>query len=242
MDKDNCAYFGININNKEINIPYFRHLIDFAIDDLLILDTNRGQEFGKIIYYYNCCRDSKKHREVIIKKIVRKANEEDLEIIKAIPKLEQEFKAKIHNILKSFNLHNEAKVCKLDLLFDKKSLYVFLKRLNDKNEKKKLPIAELINDLKKEFHLNIFLEEISERNFAQKIGGLGICGYPLCCKRFQNKLSSVSVKFAREQNLAINLQKLSGQCNKLKCCIKYEKSNYKDGKLDSDFFNKTEQD
>jgi len=234
-NKDNCAYYGINLNQKEIYIPYFRHLTDLKVGDLLIVETNRGQEFGSIVYYYNCCRNSKRQKDVQIKKVIRKANEEDLATIKKCHELEKEYKLIINNLLNKLKLASEVKTCKIELLFDQKTLYIFLKRINEKQNRKKIPIKEIINELRKELQLNVFVEEISERNFAQKIGGMGVCGYPLCCKTFINKLGSISIKFAREQNLSINLQKLSGQCSKLKCCIKYEKENYEEGKLDPEF-------
>ena len=85
---------------------------------------------------------------------------------------------------------------------------------------------ELLKVLASRLRTRIELRQIGSRDKAKMIGGLGICGLPLCCSTFLNEFDGISINRAKNQMLAINIPKLSGQCGKLICCLKYEDDAY----------------
>ena len=90
----------------------------------------------------------------------------------------------------------------------------------------RVDFRELLKDLSTNLKCRIELKQIGARDRSKQIGGIGICGLPLCCTSFLNEFEGISINMAKNQYLALNTQKLSGQCNKLLCCLKYEDSDY----------------
>ena len=92
----------------------------------------------------------------------------------------------------------------------------------------RVDFRELVKDLAHTFHTRIEMRQIGVRDEAKMVGGLGICGRELCCASFLRDFQPVSVKMAKEQNLALNPSKISGQCGRLLCCLDYEYETYCD--------------
>lgn len=92
----------------------------------------------------------------------------------------------------------------------------------------RVDFRELVKDLAHTFHTRIEMRQIGVRDEAKMVGGLGICGRELCCASFLRDFQPVSVKMAKEQNLALNPSKISGQCGRLLCCLDYEYATYCD--------------
>ncbi len=92
----------------------------------------------------------------------------------------------------------------------------------------RVDFRQLIKDFAEEFHIRIEMKQIGARQEAGLIGGIGVCGRPLCCSQFMADFKSITTQAARCQDLSLNPQKLAGQCSKLKCCINYEASVYID--------------
>ncbi|MDD2292902.1 MAG: regulatory iron-sulfur-containing complex subunit RicT [Bacteroidales bacterium] len=92
----------------------------------------------------------------------------------------------------------------------------------------RVDFRQLIKDFAEEFRIKIEMKQIGARQEAGLIGGLGVCGRPLCCSRFMADFQSITTQAARCQDLSLNPQKLAGQCSKLKCCVNYEASLYID--------------
>lgn len=90
----------------------------------------------------------------------------------------------------------------------------------------RVDFRELLKILAPMFHARIELRQVGPRDKAKMIGGLGICGLKLCCSTFLNSFDGISISMAKNQMLAINIPKLSGQCGKLICCLKYEDAAY----------------
>ena len=90
----------------------------------------------------------------------------------------------------------------------------------------RVDFRELLKVLASKLHCRIELKQIGARDRAKAIGGLGPCGLPLCCSTFLSDFEGISINMAKNQLLALNIQKLSGQCGKLVCCLKYEDSLY----------------
>jgi cell fate regulator YaaT (PSP1 superfamily) len=90
----------------------------------------------------------------------------------------------------------------------------------------RVDFRELLKELSTNLKCRIELKQIGARDRSKNVGGIGICGLPLCCASFLNEFEGISINMAKNQYLALNTQKLSGQCNKLLCCLKYEDSEY----------------
>lgn len=90
----------------------------------------------------------------------------------------------------------------------------------------RVDFRELVKDLAGVFKTRIELRQIGVRDEAKMLGGLGVCGRPVCCSAFLSDFIPVSIKMAKEQNLSLNQTKISGICGRLMCCLKFEQSCY----------------
>jgi cell fate regulator YaaT (PSP1 superfamily) len=114
----------------------------------------------------------------------------------------------------------DMKLVRVEYLFDgSKAVFYF-------TADGRIDFRELVKDLAHTFHTRIEMRQIGVRDEAKMVGGLGICGRELCCCSFLRDFQPVSVKMAKEQNLALNPTKISGQCGRLLCCLDYEYEAY----------------
>jgi cell fate regulator YaaT (PSP1 superfamily) len=159
-----------------------------------------------------------------LKKVTRKALEEEVSEYFALKEKEQyafDFcKQKIASMMLPM------KLLSAEYLFGgSKLLFNFV-------SESRVDFRELVKELAKEFKLRIELRQIGVRDEAKLVGGLGNCGNIVCCKRFLNNFSIVSIKMVKEQSLALNPAKISGICGRLMCCLAYEYTMYMDYKKD----------
>jgi len=96
----------------------------------------------------------------------------------------------------------------------------------------RVDFRELVKELAKEFKIRIELRQVGVRDEAKIVGGLGNCGNVVCCRKFLNNFSIVSIKMVKEQSLALNPAKISGICGRLMCCLAYEYEMYMNYKKD----------
>ncbi len=114
----------------------------------------------------------------------------------------------------------EMKLVKVEYLFDgSKAIFYF-------TADGRVDFRELVKDLAHAFHTRIEMRQIGVRDESKLVGGIGICGRELCCSSYLREFEPVSVKMAKEQNLALNPSKISGQCGRLLCCLSYEFETY----------------
>ena len=92
----------------------------------------------------------------------------------------------------------------------------------------RVDFRELVKDLAAVFRTRIELRQIGIRDETKMVGGLGVCGLPFCCSKFLDDFGQVSIKMAKEQNLSLNSQKISGACGRLMCCLRYEHEVYEE--------------
>ena len=92
----------------------------------------------------------------------------------------------------------------------------------------RVDFRELLKKLGSRLHCRIELRQIGERDKARMVGGIGMCGMECCCRRFKSRFDVISINMAKNQLLALNIDKLSGMCGKLMCCLKYEENDYKE--------------
>lgn len=114
----------------------------------------------------------------------------------------------------------DMKLVKVEYLFDgSKAIFYF-------TADGRVDFRELVKDLAHAFHTRIEMRQIGVRDESKMVGGIGICGRELCCSSYLREFEPVSVKMAKEQNLALNPSKISGQCGRLLCCLSYEFETY----------------
>lgn len=184
--------------------------------EFAIVETARGIECGEVAIE-NKMVDS---AEIVkpLKNLIRKATEEDLEIVKKNREKEQRA-AKIFEEKVAYRKLS-MKLVDVEYTFDGSKILFYY------TAPSRVDFRELVKDLASVFRARIELRQIGVRDESKMLGGLGICGRPFCCKEFLNDFQPVSIKMAKEQGLSLNTSKISGSCGRLMCCLKYEQDAY----------------
>ena len=204
---------------KAGKVYYFDPLqLDIKAGTSVIVETARGIEFGYVIMGI---RDVPEEKICLpLKPVIRIATEEDIAVQKANAAKEKEaFKICVEKIAK----HNlEMKLIDCEYTFDNnKLLYYF-------TADGRVDFRELVKDLASVFKTRIELRQIGVRDETKILGGIGVCGRPLCCHSYLSDFIPVSIKMAKEQNLSLNPTKISGVCGRLMCCLKNEEEAYEE--------------
>jgi cell fate regulator YaaT (PSP1 superfamily) len=153
-----------------------------------------------------------------MKQVLRTATVEDLE--SAARNQAREKDARAYCLKKIAERGLDMKLIRVEYLFDgSKAIFYF-------TADGRIDFRELVKDLAYAFHTRIEMRQVGVRDEAKMVGGIGICGRELCCSSFLREFEPVSVKMAKEQNLALNPTKISGQCGRLLCCLGYEFETY----------------
>ena len=190
--------------------------IDLVIDDKVVVETVRGFELGTVAI--EPISIDKYSNSLLLKPIIRKASETDIKLAENNQKDAVYALEVCQNEVKKLNLDMNLISCEYTL---DKSKVLFSYLADDR-----VDFRELLKVLASRLHTRIELRQIGSRDKAKMIGGLGVCGLPLCCSSFLNEFDGISINRAKNQMLAINIPKLSGQCGKLICCLKYEDDAY----------------
>lgn len=190
--------------------------IAFNVDDGAIVETSRGQEYGFVVLA-NRMVDEKETVQPL-KPVIRKATAEDT--AKYYKNKEQEKKAAEiwEELVAKHNL--TMSLTDIEYTFDNSKLIFYF------TAEGRVDFRELVKDLAAVFRTRIELRQIGVRDEAKLLGGLGVCGMPFCCHRFLSDFVQVSIKMAKEQNLSLSSSKISGNCGRLMCCLRYEQDVY----------------
>jgi len=190
--------------------------LEIQQDEMVIVETDRGKTIGQVIKGPITISDQELPEG--IKTILRKARPDDLE--SAAKNRAKEKDAFDFCLTRIKERGMEMKLVKVEYLFDgSKAIFYF-------TADGRIDFRELVKDLAHAFHTRIEMRQIGVRDEAGMVGGIGICGRELCCSSFLREFEPVSVKMAKEQNLALNPTKISGQCGRLLCCLSYEFETY----------------
>ncbi len=182
----------------------------------VIVETARGIELGETVTAPRTVSDS----QIVapLKKVVRLATEEDERRAEYNATREEEAFRICQERVERHKL--EMKLVSVEYTFDNSKI-IFYFTANGR-----VDFRELVKDLASVFKMRIELRQIGVRDEAKMLGGLGSCGRPICCGAFLGDFQPVSIKMAKEQNLSLNPSKISGQCGRLMCCLKYEQETY----------------
>ncbi len=184
--------------------------------DRVIVETERGKSIATVVV------GPREFENGVVpeglKNVTRKALPEDLEAAARNAIKEKEARALCLTKIKDRGM--DMKLVRVEYLFDgSKAIFYF-------TADGRVDFRELVKDLAHAFHTRIEMRQIGVRDEAKMVGGIGICGRELCCSSFLRDFEPVSVKMAKEQNLALNPIKISGQCGRLLCCLSYEYETY----------------
>lgn len=184
----------------------------------VIVETSMGVEYGEVAIANRCIPDEKLEKP--LKKIIRVATYKD-------KKQHEENKQKEKEALKI--CQDKIKEHKLDMIltdveykFDRSKLLFFF------TAEGRIDFRDLVKDLAAIFKTRIELRQIGVRDEVRRLGGNGMCGRELCCCSFLGNFETVSIKMAKEQNISLNPSKISGNCGRLMCCLKYEQEVYEE--------------
>ena len=213
---DYTHFVGVKFANTPRAYFFGAKDIELAIDDKVVVETVRGFELGTIAI--EPISIDKYSNSLLLKPIIRKASETDIKLAENNQKDAVYALEVCQNEVKKLNLDMNLISCEYTL---DKSKVLFSYLADDR-----VDFRELLKVLASRLHTRIELRQIGSRDKAKMIGGLGVCGLPLCCSSFLNEFDGISINRAKNQMLAINIPKLSGQCGKLICCLKYEDDAY----------------
>ena len=225
--EENAKY--ISVRFETTNKTYTFSTTDPTIKngDAVVVETQRGMEYS----YAVSDPFDKPNVSFEIKPIIRKANEKDkrqFERNKA-----DSIEAKRICQEESDNLDLKMNVISAEYTLDRAKI-TFTYLADDR-----VDFRELLKVLASIFHCRIDLRQVGTRDKAKMVSGIGVCGRELCCAKFIGEFDRISINMAKNQLLALNIQKLSGQCGNLMCCLRFEDDAYKDLRKDLPKLNKT---
>ena len=197
---------------------YFFDPLDMPIQkgQHVIVETARGIEYGYVVKGASEVEEDKVVQP--LKPVLRIATEEDDKIE---AKNQEKEKEAFQICLEKIKKHNlEMKLIDAEYTFDNNKVLFYF------TADGRIDFRELVKDLASVFRTRIELRQIGVRDETKIIGGVGICGRPLCCHSYLSEFIPVSIKMAKEQNLSLNPSKISGTCGRLMCCLKNEEETY----------------
>ena len=186
--------------------------------DHVIVETARGIEYGYVVLGSREVPDDKVVQP--LKSVIRMATREDEDVeLKNHEKEREAFRICKEKIRK----HGlQMKLIDAEYTFDNNKVLFYF------TADGRIDFRELVKDLASVFKTRIELRQVGVRDETKIVGGIGICGRPLCCHSYLSEFIPVSIKMAKEQNLSLNPTKISGVCGRLMCCLKNEEETYED--------------
>ena len=191
---------------------------DIKVGQHVIVETARGIEYGYVVLGTHEVDDKKVIQP--LKPVIRMATEADEEIECRNKEKEKEaYKICLEKIKKH---ELDMKLIDTEYTFDNNKVLFYF------TADGRIDFRDLVKDLASVFKTRIELRQIGVRDETKIVGGIGICGRPLCCASYLSEFIPVSIKMAKEQNLSLNPTKISGVCGRLMCCLKYEEETYEE--------------
>jgi cell fate regulator YaaT (PSP1 superfamily) len=225
LPENQKAYEIVEVRFKNARKSFYRNTHNFSLQtgDLVVVEATSGYDIGIVSVTGELARiqvrrkaPTFKHAEA--RKILRVANQEEINKWIEGRALEKDLMFKSRTL--AVNLKLEMKISDVEYQADL-SRATFYYTAEDR-----VDFRQLIKDMADQFKVRVEMRQIGSRQEASRLGGIGVCGRELCCSTWLTDFRSVSTSAARYQQLALNTQKLAGQCGKLKCCLNYELDMY----------------
>ena len=210
----------IGVRFRKAGKIYFFSPLNFNIEvgQHVIVETARGVEYGKVVLGPKDVEESKVVQP--LKPVIRVATPQDDDI----EEKNKEKEKKAYEIcLEKIKKHGlDMKLIDTEYTFDNNKVLFYF------TADGRIDFRELVKDLAAVFKTRIELRQIGVRDETKAVGGISICGRPLCCHSYLSEFAPVSIKMAKEQNLSLNPTKISGVCGRLMCCLKNEEETYEE--------------
>lgn len=209
---------GIRFHKQDKIYDFNQGDFKLAKGDTVIVETELGTEAGEVAYADREVTDDKTRDSY--KPILRKATTTDLEKVKSYQARSEEAMTVCRDQLKELDL--PMKLVDTHFAFDGSKVTVFF------TAEERVDFRELVKKLTREFQKSVRLQQIGARDVAAAVGGYGVCGRQICCKRFLNDFQSITADTVKLQQVAQGNEKISGACGRLMCCMAYEAEYYKE--------------
>ena len=214
----------VEVRFKNGRKEFFRNVDNFNLTtgDAVVVEVPNGHHIGYVSMQGELVRLQMQKKKVNndddVKKIYRLAHQKDLEKFEDVKKRELPTLYRTREIIRDLRL--DMKLSDVEYQADNMKATFFY------SADDRVDFRELIKILAGEFKIRVEMRQISLRQEAGRLGGIGVCGRELCCSTWLSDFKNVSTSAARYQNLSLNPSKLSGQCGRLKCCLNYELETY----------------
>lgn len=197
---------------------------DIIIGDVVLVETSRGYQLGEVVQIVT---DLSQLTYPNVKSIIRKANEEDVRAQQYWMEEEQIALRKARKILAEKGQRG-LKIVHTEYGYMGESLSVLVTSVNDQ----KVNLTPVINMLQQTFpNTQINVRQVGPRDVAKLYGGIGACGLTeRCCAQFINSFNSISIRMAKEQEISLTPEEITGLCGRLRCCLEYEYEQYREGR------------
>lgn len=199
---------------------YNTYYHDISVKDHVVIQAERGEDVG--IIKQQLSKENKVDASGKPRSILRPANEDDIEKLKSLRVKEIEYKKEVIGIIRRHGLI--MKVVDVELQYDGNKMTIYF------TADHRVDFRSLVKELASNYRTRIEMRQIGVRDEARRIGGYGICGKEQCCSSFLSEFKPISTSDARVQDLPLNPTKISGNCGRLLCCLKYEASLYTESK------------
>ncbi len=210
----------VGVRFKKPGKIYFFDPNNFTIEkgSFVIVETVNGYEYGEVVIANRQLPEEKIVNP--LKKVIRIATNKDIKQYNENKAKEKEALKICQEKIKKHNL--DMNLIDVEYKFDNSKILFYF------TADGRIDFRELVKDLAAIFKTRIELRQIGVRDEIKRLGGNGMCGRELCCCSFLGNFETVSIKMAKEQNISLNPSKISGNCGRLMCCLKYEQDVYEE--------------
>ena len=210
----------IGVRFKRLGKIYFfdPKWLEVKKGEYIVVETSQGEEIAEVVVPNRMIEEEK--IVAPLKKVLRLASPRDLKHAEECRKKEKEAFELCEQKIKEHNL--EMTLTDVEYKFDNSKILFYF------TADGRIDFRELVKDLASIYKTRIELRQIGVRDEVKRIGGNGVCGRELCCCTFLSDFETVSIKMAKEQNISLNPSKISGNCGRLMCCLKYEQEVYEE--------------
>ncbi len=189
--------------------------LEVAKGDYVVVEADKGENLATVMV---TARDIEVDNDQVMKSIIRVADENDMR--ENARNKQDEVKA--YDICKKLAEDSglEMKLLAAEYTLDRTKIVFYF------TADGRVDFRQLVRDLARVFRTRIEMRQIGVRDATKMIGGFGLCGREFCCSGFLKNFDNISIKMAKNQNLILNPNKISGVCGRLMCCLMYEKEHY----------------
>jgi cell fate regulator YaaT (PSP1 superfamily) len=193
-----------------------RNELDINEGNNVVVEAERGEDFGRVSLVGSLVKLKRGQGDA--KGIVRKALDKDMDQHKANLQKEEDAYKVAREKIKHYNL--DMKLVEVEMQFDGSKITFYF------TAAQRVDFRELVKDLASVYRTRIELRQIGVRDEAKRVSGFGVCGRKQCCSAFLNEFEQITTQMAKDQQISLNPAKISGNCGRLLCCLRYEEELY----------------